>query len=343
MKVLVLKRDKIGDLLLTTPLLAQLKAGVPGVEMHLLANDYNAWVVAGNPHVDRVWVYRRVRHAGRASLGAAWSWFRQRAALRRERYDWVIVGNGDESPRAIRRGVSLGGRRTVARCADASRYPGLTDPLPPDVAGHEMDKLLALLGPLGLSHPQEKIFPSYRVSDESSAFAQRWLAGRKLAAGQYVVLGLGARRQKKQPSSAQILRWSTWWKERHGLDTVFSWTPGRADDPVYPGDDELAQTVLEAVARGDAPQIHPHRGPLAERLGLIWSARTSLFPDSGLMHFAAASPGGVLGLFAEGDVSASPRQWAPRGPKATWLEAERSVTELPDEQVYERLEPLFSP
>jgi len=24
----------------------------------------------------------------------------QRAALRRERYDWVIVGNGDESPRA---------------------------------------------------------------------------------------------------------------------------------------------------------------------------------------------------------------------------------------------------
>ena len=71
-KVLVLKRDKIGDMLLTTPLLAHLKAALPQVETHLLANDYNAWVVAGDPHVDRVWTYRRVRNAGRVSLRAAW-------------------------------------------------------------------------------------------------------------------------------------------------------------------------------------------------------------------------------------------------------------------------------
>src|SRR6187401_490976 len=127
MKVLVLKRDKIGDLLLTTPLLARLKAALPQVETHLLVNDYNAWVVAGNPHVDRVWVYRRVRHAGRVHPGAVWQWLWQSLALRRERYDWVIVANGDESPRAIRRGLSLGGARTVARCADALMYPRLTD------------------------------------------------------------------------------------------------------------------------------------------------------------------------------------------------------------------------
>jgi len=82
MKVLVLKRDKIGDLLLTTPPLAQLKAALPQIETHLLANDYNAWVVAGNPHADRLWVYRRVRHGGRVSLGAAWDWLWQSLALR---------------------------------------------------------------------------------------------------------------------------------------------------------------------------------------------------------------------------------------------------------------------
>jgi ADP-heptose:LPS heptosyltransferase len=343
MKVLVLKRDKIGDLLLTTPLFAQLKAALPAVETHLLANDYNAWVVAGNPHVDRTWVYRRVRHAGRVNLAAAWDWLWLRRTLRRERYDWVIVGNGDESPRAIRRGLSLRGQRTVARCADASRYPGLTDPLPPDPGSHEMDKLLSLLSPMGIAFPREPAFPSYVLARESEEFAARWLAGRGLAPGRYVVLGLGARRQKKQPSSEQILRWSAWWKAHHGLDTVFSWTPGRADDPVYPGDDDLAQPVLAAASLGEAPQIHPHRGPLSERLGLIWGARTSLFPDSGLMHFAAASPGGVLGFFAEGDVSASPRQWAPRGPRVAWLEAARSVGELADAEVYERLAPLLSP
>src|SRR5258706_3305634 len=159
MKVLVLKRDKIGDLLLTTPLLARLKAALPQVETHLLANDYNAWVVAGNPHVDRLWVYRRVRHAGRISFGAAWEWIGQSLALRRERYDWVIVANGDESPRAIRRALALRGARTVARCADATDYPGLTDPLPPDVASHEIERLLGLLSPLGIATPGKSETP----------------------------------------------------------------------------------------------------------------------------------------------------------------------------------------
>ena len=338
MKVLVVKRDKIGDLLLTTPLLAQLKAGLPQVETHLLANDYNAWVAVGNPHLDRVWVYRRVRHAGRVSPGAAWQWLWQCLALRRERYDWVIVANGDESPRAIRRGLSLGGARTVARCADPMKYPRLTDPLPPDAASHEIDRLLALLRPLGVSPPREELFPAYALPKESCAFALQWLAGRGLAPGNYAVLGLGARRPKKQPSTAQVLAWSAHLKQHCGLDTVFMWTPGDSRDPLYPGDDDVAQPVLDARA----PQIHPFRGPLSEALGLIWSARTSIFPDSGLMHFAAASPGGVLGLFAEADISPAPAQWAPRGPKAEYLEAGKSVSELPEALVHECLARLMA-
>jgi ADP-heptose:LPS heptosyltransferase len=338
MKVLVVKRDKIGDLLLTTPMLAHLKASRPEAEVHVLANDYNAWVLAGNRDVDRLWVYRRVRHGGRVSLSAAWEWLRQRLALGRERYDWVLVANGEESPRAIRRALSVSGARTVARCSEPARYPGLTDPLAPDPAAHEIDRLLAMLGAMKIAMPREPVLPRYVLPEESAAFARAWLAERGLAAGRYVVLGLGARRAKKQPSTAQVLRWSAAWKQRHGLDTVFLWTPGRSDDPRYPGDDEIAQPVLDARAA----HIHPHRGPIAEALGLIWSARTSVFPDSGLMQFAAASPGGVLGLFAESAVSPGPAQWAPRGPRAVWMEAEKSVSELPDGGVLEKLEPLLA-
>ncbi len=343
MKILVLKRDKIGDMLLTTPMLAHLKASRPDAEVHLLANDYNAWVVEGSPHVDRLWVYRRVRSGGKVSLGAAWLWLKLRTRLRRERYDWVLVGNGEESPRAIRRGLALGGRRVVARCADAGRYRGLTDPLPLAPAAHEADKLMGLLAPLGVAPPREAVFPVYRLPERSAAFARSWLAARGLAAGGYVVLGLGARRRKKQPGAEQVLAWSAYFKQRWNLDTVFMWTPGRSDDPLYPGDDDVAQPVVEAASLGRAPQLHPFRGPIPEALGLIWSARTSLFPDSGLMHFAAASPGGVLGFFAEADVSPAPAQWAPRGPRALWLEAKKSVAELTDAQVYDCVGRLVSP
>ena len=338
MKVLVIKRDKLGDLLLATPMLAQLKRAVPGVEVHLLANDYNAWVVEGNPHVDRVWVYRRVRSGGKVSLSAAWDWIGQGFALRGQSFDWVIVANGDESPRAIRRGLSIRGKRTVAVCAQASNYPGLTDPLPPDDSLHEVERMLRLLAPMGVPAPSQPGHPRYVLPARSAAFAVAWLKERNLNPGGYVVLGLGARRPKKQPSTNQVLVWSAWFKREWGLDTVFMWTPGKSDDPLYPGDDATAQPVLDA----QAPQIIPHRGPIREALGLIWSARTSLFPDSGLMHFAAASPGGVLGFFAETDVSPHPRQWGPRGERASYLDAQKSVQELGDEVVLQAVARLVA-
>jgi ADP-heptose:LPS heptosyltransferase len=113
------------------------------------------------------------------------------------------------------------------------------------------------------------------------------------------------------------------------MKTVFMWTPGASDNPLYPGDDEVAEPVLAAMSQN----IVPFRGPLKEAIALVWHARTSLFPDSGLMHFAAASPGGVLGFFAETDVSPAPSQWGPIGPKARWLDAEKSVSELDSERV----------
>jgi hypothetical protein len=59
------------------------------------------------------------------------------------------------------------------------------------------------------------------------------------------------------------------------------------------------------------------------------------------MQFGAASPGGVLGLFAGSGISPAPAQWAPRGPRADYLEADKSVAELPEALVYERLARLL--
>ena len=337
MKILVVKRDKLGDLLLATPMLAQLRACLPQAEIHLLANDYNVWVVDGNTDIDHRWIYRRVRHAGRISLVAAIQSVLQDFQIRRVHFDFVIVANGEDSPRAIARGLAVHGKRCIAYCNPDSRYARLTDPMPVRRDLHEMDRLLALLSPLGIGPPSQLQVPRYELPEDASTFARRWLAEHDLSKGAYVVLGLGARRAKKQPSTAQILRWSCHFKDTFGLDTVFMWTPGKSDNALYPGDDDVAKAVVEERL----PFIFPYRGPIREALGLIWGARTSLFPDSGLMHFAAASPGGVLGFFAETDVSPSPAQWAPRGRRATFLEARNSVTELDDTLIYERIHALL--
>ncbi len=334
-RILVLKRDKLGDMLLTTPLLAVLRQRLPGAAIEVLASDYNAWVLGGNPHVDRVWVYRRSRVGNGISVVGGLQQAILGARLRFERFDVAIAAQGESSPRATRRARWVGAARTIAYVDPGE--PKVSDPLAPPGAGHERDRMIGLLAPLGIGIPQEPPTPRFTPPQPLLAQAARSLEAQGLASGRYAIIGLGARRAAKQPDKGQVLRWSTWLKREHDLDTVFMWTPGRSDNPAYPGDDEVAKPVL-----AEAPAwLHPFRGPLWPALGLVWHARVSIFPDSGLMHFAAASPGGVLGLFAQADVSPPPSRWAPLGAKARWLEAPRAVGELDDEAVFARLGELL--
>ena len=51
---------------------------------------------------------------------------------------------------------------------------------------------------------------------------------------------------------------------------------------------------------------------------------------------------GSYGLFAETDVSPHPAQWGPRGARAAYLDAQKSVSELPDEGVFTTIEGLLA-
>lgn len=340
MKFLIVKRDKIGDLLLTTPMLTRLRELQPDAQIHVLANDWNAWVVRDHPAVDRLWIYRRARGD---LLHRTWATVKQLIqvnALRRERFDVAIAAQGEESPRAVQRTLWARAGRTAAYVQDAARYgKKLTDPLPvPAATMHEMDRIMALLTPFGIAPPQTPLYPEFRLPDSAREYADTWLKERGLLHGQYVVLGIGSRWPENQPSPEQILRWAQRLQREHALATVFMWTPGATTNPEYPGDDVIAEQVLQA--RPDT--LHPFRGPIAEALGLIWGARTSVIPDSGLMHFAAASPGGVVGFFADPQRLTPPARWYPRGCKAVHIVAERGIPALPDAEVFARLEPLLS-
>jgi len=179
--------------------------------------------------------------------------------------------------------------------------------------------------------------PTFDVSQDASAFATEWLQLRGLARRRYVVIGLGARRAKKQPTAGQVARWSTRIHETRGMATVLMWTPGAASNPGYPGDDALAQAVLDRKLA----HVHPFRGPIEPALGLIYGARSSVMPDSGLMHFAAASPGGVVGLFADPLDSAPASRWAPLGPRARHVEAPARIADIADDDLFRLLDPLL--
>jgi heptosyltransferase-3 len=337
MRILIVKRDKLGDMLLTTPLVAGLRRALPAAEVSVLASDYCGWVVRDDPDIAHLWTYPRLRAASLVRPGELVRYWKSFSAVRRHKFDVAIAAGGEYSDRAVKKALAARARRTIAYAPGSHRYGvRLTDPVQPPQGGHEMDRMLALARPLGVELSPTAFAPRFFLPERASTFAQGWLRQHGLQPGRYVVLGLGARKRVRQPSTEQVLRWAARWRAEHGLQTVFMWTPGKGT-PLYPGDDDVAEPVL-AAGRAD---IHPFRGPIPEALGLVWGAAASVFPDSGLMHFAAASPGGVVGLFAASS-STSPEQWAPRGPRARWVLAERTVPELGDDALFDPLQDLLA-
>jgi heptosyltransferase III len=335
MKILVVKRDKIGDLLLATPMLRVLRAARPDARIDLLASDYNAWLAVGNADIDTVWTYRRARIGPRISLLGGLHQAALLARLRLQRYDVAIAAGGEISPRAARRALLVGAKRTIAYSGEDG--PAVSDPLPAPRSGHERDRMVALLAPLGIDAPADLPLPGFAPAPEALEDARRWLGERGLARSGFVVIGLGARRPKRQPTAQQVMRWARHFHGVLGLPSVLMWTPGRGHDAGYPGDDDIAAPILAA----GLPYVHPFRGALLPAVAIVWHARASLFPDSGLMHLAAVSPGGVVGLFAQTDVSPHPAQWGPLGERADYLEARSSVSELADELVLARMARLI--
>jgi heptosyltransferase-3 len=105
MRILVIRRDNIGDLVCTTPLFAALRARYPKAHIAALVNSYNAAVLEGNPHIDVVHSYTKLKHRlpGESRLGILLARLRMLARLRHEPFDHVVLGKGGFD----RQGLSL--------------------------------------------------------------------------------------------------------------------------------------------------------------------------------------------------------------------------------------------
>lgn len=87
-RVLVIQVAKIGDAVCTTPLLRELRAGLPAARIVVMAAPYTAALLRANPRIDEVLaVAERDWRGFTAKLRLA-------ARLRRERFDAVLCCNG---------------------------------------------------------------------------------------------------------------------------------------------------------------------------------------------------------------------------------------------------------
>ena len=341
MKIIVLKRDKLGDLLLTTPMLQVLKQYFPELKLTVLAPESSAWILKDAPFVDKLYSYPQPKSFSFKSILALFSQVYIVLKIRSEHYDVAIAAGGEYSHRAVKRLLWLNAKRTISYAPKNNKIRELTDPIiepnPKKSRLHESARMIELLKPI--IQPKTKLnYPDvyYNPPKNWIRKAQSFLAEFNIENNHYIVFGLGARREKKQASKDQVISTAHYVFKKYQMKTILVWTPGSKKNKDYPGDDNIASEILK-----DAPNIIiPLRAPLDLTIGIIWHSRKSIFPDSGLMHFAAASPGGVIGLFAETNISPHPRQWGPLGSNSKYIEAKKNIKELGIKFLFRELDHL---
>jgi ADP-heptose:LPS heptosyltransferase len=278
-KLLVVRTDeRVGNQLLTTPLLRALKLGLPGAELHLLAPRQAAAIVP--PHVDRLWLWQK-RDAFRAPLRL----LAQLRALRRERFDVVIEAShwSAFSLTAVLLARLAGGRVTVGHDrGESARF--LSHAVPHDPArGSEVPAKLELLAPLGL--PERGLAPETGLGIDPAP-ARALLAAAGLDGRPFAVLNPGARLADRRWPPEPYAAVAKGLAER-GLGVLVVWGPGE-------------EPIAQEIARRSGTTLAPPTD-LALLAGLMRLARLVVTNNSGPMHLAAAVGAPTVGVFFSGD------------------------------------------
>ena len=293
--ILVVRRDNIGDLVCTTPLFHALRRRFPQAWIGALVNSYNAPVLDRNPHIDRVFVYTKLKHleSGQSKLGALRQRFDDLWALRRRSLDCVVVATPAGAPRTLRLARLLAARRIV------SPSPKLISEME---GRHEVERVYALATELGIHGPippLEVVPDAALVSHASQAFDRMRKGALRVA------VQISARRpaQRWPPEHFATLVGHL---HAMGAAPMLLWAPGPANHPRHPGDDHLAAALVDQLGN----KIIAYRtSTLPELIGALAACDAAITSDGGAMHLAAALRKPIVCFF--GDVS--PVQWRPWG------------------------------
>jgi heptosyltransferase-3 len=316
-RILVVRRDNIGDLVCTTPLISALRARFPEAWLGALVNSYNAAAVAGNGDLSEVIAYTKLKHVD-GSQGS-WALLGARLSdmwrLRRMKLDSVILATTSNTKRNRSLAAWLAPKEIVAYDATLDRR----------MAGrHEVERVFALAERFGIEGP----IPPLKVVPEKGDVVRAqsaFDAGR----GPRVALHLSARRPAQRWPAERYADLIRRLHAEHDARCMLLWSPGPADHPQHPGDDDKAERVRTLLG-GAVPAAYYPTPRLPTLIGALAACDGAIMPDGGAMHLAAALGRPTVALF--GDSPAD--RWRPWGAPCEVLQpASREVRDIAVDEV----------
>jgi lipopolysaccharide heptosyltransferase II len=290
-RILIVRPDHLGDVLLTTPAVVALRAALPDAEIHMLVGPWSAEVIASYPEVDLALTVpfpgfsRSPKKSWRSPYELAWNTARH---LRRIGYSSVVIMRPDHWWGAL-----------VAHLAGI-----------PQRIGYDLPEVMPFLNQAQRLHTQHVVLQNLQLVEgwtgKLGAAAQRYyfpvdsldqvyvdgyLQEWGITAGQSVLCihpGTGT--------------WVKHWPEERWSDVADTLSEQLDLTVVFTGSNTELPLVRRIVDRMKQPAVVMAGDTRVGQLAALFKrARVVLGPDSGPLHLAAAVGAPTVTLFGPAD------------------------------------------
>ena len=285
MKILVISLAGIGDTLMATPFLHELRANFPAATIDVLVMWAGARdLLENNPHINRVFHKNLITGGRREAL-------RFLTGLRRERYD-LSLNTHPQSRIHYRVAAFLAGAKTRLsheyECSNVLDRLLLTHSIPQDYQQHAAENNFAFLPLIGAKKLLDRHELEIFLSPAEEQWAADFLASAGLAGRPWLGVHIGSGGTK----NLALRRWPV----ENYLALARQLRTARAGLPVvfFGGPEEAAGHQVIRSQLEDA--VFPPTKNLRQAAAVIRHARAFLSVDTALMHVAAAMkvPGQVV-------------------------------------------------
>lgn len=296
LRILVIRRDNIGDLVCTTPALAALRCHYPTAEIGVLVNSYNFEVLSGNPNIDHVYVYQKLKHVigFRNQISALAQRLKLIIKLRAWKPDVVILAKSSYDRHGLNIARQIDAKKIIGFVPDDQKsvkhLPDVPLVTPQFNDVHEVEAINQLLAPLRTNDAlgKLKVYPSVLEVDRF-----RKTVG---ATNKRIALHISAREVERRWGAENFIGLAKHIvKNYEDAQILIFWSPGKKDDPCHPGDDDTASQIMGVLGNQGAKPVITRN--ITELIAALSICDLFVGADGGALHLAVALDKPVLALF----------------------------------------------
>lgn len=303
-RILIVRTDRIGDVLLSTPVIKAIRDEYPHAYIAMMVSPYSKEIVEGNPYLDEVIVYDKE--------GKQKSWagsMRFARYLKKKKFDLALILHPNNRVHLV---TYFAG---IKRRVGYDRKFGflLTDKIRHTKQlgeKHELEYNLDLVRHLGIIPKEQSLFMP--IKKESEDWAEEFLRSQGISPSEKIlVIHPGASCPSKiwpQVRFAQVA---------DKLADLYSFKIIVVSGPK---DTKMAEDVLKNMRH---PAVNlAGKTSISQLASILKKCKLFISNDSGPVHIASAVGTPVISLFGRAQKGLSPQRWGPVGVKDKILHKE---------------------